>query len=353
MKIVALGLMSGTSVDGLDIALCEFIKNDNKWTFEVIKTKAVEYDTNMQGLLLNASQLNPDDLKLADAEFAMFSAKEIADFIKDVDIKIDLIASHGHTVFHRPEELYTLQIGDGEIIANECGLIVVSDFRTKDVALGGQGAPLVPIGDWHLFPEFSACLNLGGFSNVSFDANNGDRLAYDISPVNIVLNEIVRKLGKDYDDKGSLAKSGKIIPELFENLNSLDYYKKNLPKSLSREWVDEIFMPIVNQYEAYEIVDVLNTLVLHFAQIIADELKSHVSVLVTGGGAYNDFLIEQIQEKSKAELVIPNKQLIEFKEAIIFAFLGTLRFLGENNVLSSVTGATQDSCSGVINYPSE
>lgn len=349
--IKVIGLMSGTSVDGLDVALCEFYYSMGKWSYKLMKTQSVGYGNSLRQSLLNASNLSGEKLVVLDAEFASFIGNVVLEFVKKCDVKVDLIASHGHTVFHKPENSYTKQIGNGEIISKVCGIPVVSDFRTGDVALGGQGAPLVPIGDMLLFADYDACLNLGGFSNISFKTVSGERIAYDISPVNIVLNELVRELGCEFDDKGSIARSGKVIEELLIELNSIEFYKEKHPKSLSREWVELTIYPILDKYREYSIPDLLRTFTEHFAFIVSNELSAHKNVLITGGGAYNDYFIELVRKATNSDMVIPNSELIEFKEAIIFAFLGALRWFGHDNVLSSVTGAKRNSCSGVISLP--
>ncbi len=349
--IKVVGLMSGTSVDGLDVALCEFYYSMGKWSYKVLKTQLVSYDISLRQSLLNASNLSGERLIILDAEFARFIGGVVLEFVNNCVVQVDLIASHGHTVFHKPKDSYTKQIGNGEIISKICGIPIVSDFRTGDVALGGQGAPLVPIGDMLLFSDYDACLNLGGFSNISFKTVSNDRIAYDISPVNIVLNELVRELNLEFDDKGEIARSGKLIEDLLMELNSIGFYKEKHPKSLSREWVELTIYPILDKYRENSIPDLLRTFTEHFAYIVANELNPDESVLITGGGAYNDYFIELVRKSSNANIIIPQKELIEFKEAVIFAFLGALRWFGEDNILSSVTGASRDSCSGVISLP--
>lgn len=344
--------MSGTSVDGLDIALCRFSKSVTDWQFEILKCQSVSYSEKMRNNLLNSFLLSGVELKKLELEFSEFCAEKINVFKSDLNFEIDLIASHGHTVFHQPENKITMQIGSGEIIAKLCGLMVISDFRSGDVALGGQGAPLVPVGDELLFGKYDSCLNLGGFSNISYRDGFGKRVAFDISPVNIVLNELTNKKGLLFDDKGKLAASGKMIINLFKRLEEISYYKKIQPKSLSREWIDINIKPLLNDYSDSPIEDLLATFTIHTAKRIANEIKNKKNVLVTGGGAYNDFLISKIKENTYSEIFIPQKELIDFKEAVVFAFLGLLRMRHEVNCLSSVTGAKTDSCCGVVSMPS-
>ncbi|MDZ7607548.1 MAG: anhydro-N-acetylmuramic acid kinase [Cyclobacteriaceae bacterium] len=261
----------------------------------------------------------------------------------------ELIVSHGHTIFHQPGIGLTLQIGDGYRIMKKTGIKTVCDLRSLDVALGGQGAPFVPIGDKLLFPQYDFCLNLGGFSNISTDID-GRRIAYDICPVNTVLNFLASRVGFDFDKDGEIARSGKPVESLLEILNNLPYYKLTPPKSLGIEWVNSYVLPLL---QGHEVADLMHTFCRHIAHQIAVSIPSgntKRSVLVTGGGAKNTFLIEMIKNEigKNAEVVIPDEQTVDFKEAIIFGFLGLLRALGQVNTLKSVTGASADSSGGII-----
>jgi anhydro-N-acetylmuramic acid kinase len=269
-------------------------------------------------------------------------------FTKGLPVKISLVASHGHTIFHRPSEKITFQLGDGYFIAAETKITTVSDFRTFDVALGGQGAPLVPVGDEHLFPNYDFCLNLGGFANVSY-SEYGKRIAFDICPVNFAINFLSNEAGKEFDKDGFLAMKGKTDKELLEKLNKLDFYKIPAPKSLGREWFENQIIPLISD-KNIKLEDRLRTFYEHVAIQISDALKreKQKSVLTTGGGALNKFLVQIIKEHSSNQYVIPGNEIIEFKEAIVFAFLGVLRIRNEINVFSSATGSRCDSCSGVI-----
>jgi anhydro-N-acetylmuramic acid kinase len=340
--------MSGTSLDGLDIALCEFNFEGNSTTFQLRDCKSVKYPVDLMEELRYAHSLSALQLRILEIKFTAFCAEQVICFISQTNLKPDFIASHGHTIFHQPDKKVTLQIGDGETLAKLTGITVVSDFRTGDVALGGQGAPLVPIGDELLFGSYDACLNLGGFSNVSFRDDDGKRVAYDISPVNIVLNELAALSGKEYDDRGLMAAGGTVCYEMLCQLDDLDFYSQSYPKSLGREWVEINVNPILSKFERLPLNDRIATFTVHSAKQIAKNLDGHKNVLVTGGGAYNDFLVSKIREYSNTEIIIPDKNLIEFKEALVFAFLGALRIKGQNNCLASVTGAKRDSCGGKI-----
>lgn len=345
-----IGVMSGTSLDGLDIVLCDY-KYKDKWSFEILKSETIKYTDEWKNRLSNAPVITGYDLSILHKDFGHFIGKSIQDFIKETNFSVDLIASHGHTVFHQPEKKLTLQIGDGHEIAAITNITTITDFRSLDVALGGQGAPLVPIGDKLLFNNYDFYVNLGGFANISFE-KKGQRLAYDICPVNIILNYLAKKLNHEFDKNGALGFLGKLDQELLNQLNNLEYYQKEHPKSLGKEWLIDIFIPILENSEI-SVKDKIRTVYEHIAQQITKAInkKTPSTSLFTGGGVYNKFLVNLIKQKTKSEIIIPDKSIIEFKEAIIFAFLGVLRYNNEINCLSSVTGAQRDSSGGIIHIP--
>ncbi|MDR3023385.1 anhydro-N-acetylmuramic acid kinase [Chryseobacterium sp.] len=346
MKALAIGLMSGTSLDGLDICLAEFEKQD-KWTFQILKAETIPYSEDWENKLRSSIHLSAEDLLELNSEYGFYLGQQVKEFIHKHQLEnISLIASHGHTIFHQPKRKFTLQIGDGRAIKLETGLPVVYDFRSQDVLMNGNGAPLVPIGDELLFSEYSACLNLGGFSNISLHSN-GKRIAFDIAPVNIVLNHLAQQINKSFDENGELAQKGEINEILLNDLNALDFYQHSHPKSLGIEWCHEYIFPALKNIE---ILDALATFTEHSAQQIADVINANniKDILITGGGAYNSFLIEKIRSKTQAEVIIPKKEIIDYKEALIFAFMGVLKINNEVNVLSSATGSSHDHCSGVI-----
>jgi len=336
--------MSGTSIDGLDLAICSFNKT-KEWNFKIEKCKTVKYTKNWKYILGNLHNSTIQNILKNDIIYAKLIAKEIKKFLKNENV--DFIASHGHTIFHQPEKKYTLQIGNGRTIANITRLKTITNFRNLDISLGGQGAPLVPVGDLKLFKNFKYCLNIGGIANISIKEKNKIK-AFDICPANIVLNKISRKLKLDFDNEGNLAMQGKIITKLFSKLNSLSYYNNKSPKSLSREWIEKNIDPLI--LERYNHKDVLHTLCEHMGKQIGQYLKED-KTLVTGGGAFNKYLIERLKNYSNSQIVLPNKKIINFKEAMIFAFLGVLKIRNQNNCLKSVTGAKQNSCGGEINNP--
>lgn len=348
-----IGVMSGTSLDGIDFVYIHFNKIFKSWSFSILKAETFSYNEKWRNTLNNAFNFNEQELEKLNENYTEFLAKQIQYFIeKNKIVEIDFICSHGHTILHQPENGFTLQIGNLPKISSSLKKTVVCDFRVQDVQLGGQGAPLVPIGDELLFSEYDYCLNLGGFSNISF-SSKGSRIAFDISPVNIVLNFFSEKIGLEYDKGGKLAESGKICENLLTELNSISFYKKSFPKSLGKEFIQEEILPTIEKYNL-SINDILRTFVEHIAIQITDVVKTNTKVLITGGGAYNSFLINQLKNLSpKVNWKIPNDNLIQFKEALIFGFLGILRLRNEINTLASVTGASENHSAGIIFLYSE
>lgn len=343
-----LGVMSGTSLDGLDIAYLK-IDSQTSYQFEILKAVTIPYNPDWKNTLKNGFHISGEALTKLDADYGIYLGNNLKKFITENNIEnLDFIASHGHTIYHNPSDNYTLQIGNGPYINTITGIKTICDFRTQDVALGGQGAPLVPIGDALLFSEYDYCLNLGGFSNISMNKNN-QRIAFDICPVNIVMNHYVNSLDLEYDENGEIASKGNIDPTLLNELNSLPFYNDSKPKSLGYEFILETIFPIINKYNL-EIKDILRTFVEHIAQQIAKKIASDSSkrMLITGGGAFNIFLIERLKEFTKTELIIPENSIIDYKEALVFALLGYLKDEEKNNCLKSVTGASKDHSSGII-----
>ena len=348
------GLMSGSSLDGIDLCCVHFYESEKQLKYRWIKGHTYPISPLLKKALQEASEEDKQLGSLLDQSFSQFALECLETFLKELDVKVDLISSHGHTVKHDPKNKITLQIGDGSYWAQQLNLPVIYDFRTEDVLLGGQGAPLVPIGDITLFKEYEYCLNLGGISNISYKRNNSV-IAYDISMCNTPLNELAQRLGKEYDKDGSIAESGQFIPDLFDELNDLDYFKLTAPKSLDKAWYYSQMQPLFDR-GSYATADFLNTCCEHIGYQIAQSINLSKSnsklskVLVTGGGTYNTFLISSIEKylDPSFKLVIPEPYLIEYKEAIIFALMGWLRVNSKINVLRSVTGATKDTCSGKI-----
>lgn len=350
-KYSIVGVMSGTSLDGIDLIYAEF-EFHKEWKHEIKAAETFPYSREWQEKLTQALHYTEEELSKLNEQYTRYLAEVISRFIKKNKITApDAVCSHGHTIKHEPKKNYTLQIGNLPQIATLTGERVVCDFRVQDVKLGGQGAPLVPIGDKLLFSEYDYCLNLGGFANISTEIN-GKRIAYDVCPVNTVLNFYSHKLGYEYDEDGKIAASGKLNEQLLEKLNSLTFYFQQPPKSLGIEWVNKEILPVLTSSKA-DIPSVLHTYSVHVAQQVARSIVNNAAskVLVTGGGTFNSFLLEQFRRRSGAQFVIPPKELIDFKEALIFGLLGVLKLRGEVNVLSSVTGAAKDHSSGTIFTP--
>lgn len=348
MQYKVIGVMSGTSLDGVDLVLMNLSFND-KWSFKMLYSETIPYPEKWFSVLKNLVKYDLHELKAIDEDYTNYLGAVIKEFITKNNIKaIDAVCSHGHTALHQPEKKLTYQIGNLPKLAKIINEIVVCDFRVQDVKLGGQGAPLVPIGDKLLFAEYDFCINLGGFANISTDIK-GERIAYDICPVNIVLNHYVGKLGFKYDNKGDIAKSGNLNKELLEKLNEQPFYNLNYPKSLGLEWVNTNIFPLIDTFKLSE-KDILKTFVEHIATQITKEInkKRKGKVLITGGGAYNSYLVQSLKFKTDHEIIIPNPQVVEFKEALIFGLLGVLKLTERVNCLKSVTGAIKNHSSGEI-----
>ena len=344
-----IGLMSGTSLDGLDIVYTQILKDEKDYDFKLIYSETIPYSLFWENKLRNAFTSSTKEIEELTITYGAYLGDTVTKFIKKHSIKnVDFIASHGHTVFHKPNEGYTLQIGDGATICNKTGIKVICDFRTQDVKLGGQGAPLVPIGDQLLFSKFDYCLNLGGFANISFEKEQ-QRIAFDICPVNIVMNYYCKKIGLDFDEGGEIAKKGALHLDLLNELNSLQFYTAAIPKSLGFEFVESIVFPIIDSYNL-KVETILRTFITHIVNQISVCLnnKEDSKLLITGGGAFNTFFIDELKKAVKNKIIIPDNTIVNYKEALIFALLGVLKDENKVNCLSSVTGAERDHSSGKI-----
>lgn len=350
--MVVVGLMSGTSLDGLDLCAVRFTENASTFKWELLASTTLPYTNGLLYQLSNAFYLKAEDLIALHSTYGYFLGEKVKEFLNEHNISADIISSHGHTIFHNPTEAYTFQLGHGACIAAECGLPVVSDFRMSDVAYMGQGAPLVPKGDQQLFSDYNVCLNLGGFANISIRDENQVLTSFDVAPCNIVLNEWSKLLGVEYDEGGKLAADGSFLPSLCSNLDALPFYGISGPKSLGREWYQTEFKPLLRS-EGGSPQDILHTCILHLTYQLKKVTRGLTGkMLVTGGGAHNTFLMDSIKKHLDLEVVVPEKQIVDFKEALIFAYLGWLRWNGKSNALASVTGAVKDVCCGAIHLPS-
>lgn len=352
-QIQAVGLMSGTSLDGLDVCCVTFRREEGRWTYHIDAARGYTYPDDLrQALGSGAQQMSALDFVTLHSAYGKFLGERVNDFLHEYDLHPDLIASHGHTVFHEPQKRIMFQIGDGAAIAAETGIPTVSDFRRLDIMLGGQGAPLVPVGDRLLFADYDFCLNIGGFSNISFE-RDGQRVAFDVSPANYVINHYCRRRGLEFDRDGLLARSGTICPTLLEQLNGLDFYRQEGPKSLGREWVEQQVYPMLDASDL-GLEDLLRTFYEHVAHQVARVVEAIPAeererrMLVTGGGAYNLFLTERMAALCPCRLVVPDGLTVEYKEALIFAFLGALYMADEPGCLASVTGARRDNIGGML-----
>lgn len=352
-----IGLMSGSSLDGLDIAFTEFHENAGKWSYEIIKADCYSYSADWIQRLQNATTLSALDYLLLHVKYGHYVGKQVNRFIDEngLHYQVALIASHGHTTFHLPAKKMTAQLGDGAAIAAETKLPVVTDLRALDVALGGEGAPIVPIGEKLLMSDYDYFLNLGGIANISVNAEK--YIAFDICAANRVLNMLANQTGKEFDEGGNLAASGKNDTDVLAKLNMLDYYKQRYPKSLANDFGTDTVFPMLQQ-SGLSVPDALRTYTEHIVLQIKNSLQSfekskpgNRKLLVTGGGALNTFLIDRLKQELQVlniEVVVPEKTLVNYKEAMIMAFIGVLRWRQEYNIVSSVTGATRDSIGGAL-----
>lgn len=347
MKFNVIGVMSGTSLDGLDLALCRFEKKE-KWTFEILKATTLCYYNLLKSKLKESLQLSAIEYITLHKDYGEFIGNSIKDFANSNEY--NFVASHGHTSIHFPQQNLNFQLGNGASIAAKIHKPVICDFRSLDIALNGQGAPLVPIGDKLLFKGYDAFLNIGGFANISFPKHN-KVLAYDICSANFALNYLSKKLGLEYDRNGEIGRNSTKNESLLDVLQNIKYYGQNPPKSLSDHWFYREFLTIIDSFEI-SIESKIATVYEHISNQIANELdKNNVEkVLVTGGGAHNTHLIRRIMHKTKADVIVPEKTIVDYKEALVFAFLGVLRWIKEPNCLASVTGAEIDNVGGAVHY---
>ncbi len=362
-----IGLMSGSSLDGLDICYAHLQEISGKWNYEIVHANCYPYSSEWQKRLSNATQLSARDYLLLHSDYGHYIGKEVNRFIseKKIEYQVQLIGSHGHTTFHMPPQKMTAQLGDGAAIAAETGINTVTDLRALDVALNGQGAPIVPIGERLLLPGFDYFLNLGGIANLSANITGLDNLpskiAFDVSPANRVLNLLVAQDGDEFDEGGRKASQGNVDQKLLDQLNSYDYYEQPFPKSLANDFGTEIIYPAIKN-SGLEVRDALRTMVEHIVFQIKQSIDKvrkiqnagsdvQSNLLITGGGAFNDFVVERLRQELQSinvEVVVAEKNLVQYKEALIMGLIGVLRWREENNLLGSVTGARRDSIGGAV-----
>ncbi len=359
MQYRVIGLMSGSSLDGLDIAFVQFEETAGKWQFELIESACIPYPPHWKQKLASLTTVSAKDYLLLHTEYGHYLGKSVNDFLEEKNLayQVQLIASHGHTSFHLPALHMTAQLGDGAAIAAITGIRTITDFRSVDIALGGQGAPVVPIGEKLLFPEFDLYLNIGGIANIS--VNSSSFIGFDVCPANRVLNLLASDTPKGFDENGSLAESGWLNEDLFSVLNAFPYYQLRYPKSLSNDFgIYELF-PLFEK-TGLSVPDALRTYSQHIVFQVSKSIrelkktitgKEHLRLLITGGGAHNRFLIKSLQEEilpDGVECVVPDKNLVDYKEALVIALMGALRWREDINVMHSVTGASKDSINGAV-----
>lgn len=357
MVYKVIGLMSGSSLDGLDIAHVQLEEVRGKWSYQLLHTACIPYTDAWLASLQHAANISVSDFLKLNTSYGGYLGEKVNEFIaaNAIEHQVHFIASHGHTVFHEPGNKTTFQLGDGASIAAVTKLPVISDLRSLDVALGGQGAPIVPVGDKLLFSDHDYLLNIGGIANITV-YENGNPVAFDICPANQILNNLASREGKLMDENGELAAAGKLLPALLDDLNDALYYNLLPPKSLSNEAAQDMIFPKLSQ-SAHSVADMLHTMCVHIARQIAAAVrqsphgKEMASLVATGGGAFNTFLMDQIKNELaplNVNVVVPEADVVKFKEALVMALIGTLRWREEINVLSSVTGAVKDSCGGAL-----
>jgi anhydro-N-acetylmuramic acid kinase len=357
MVYKVLGLMSGSSLDGLDIAYCHLEETGGVWKYQIMNSACITLPEDFKTKFVNINSTSIHEYLTLDSAFGKWQGVQINEFIinNNLEHKVDLIASHGHTTLHNPAQGYSAQIGCGAQMAAATGIVVINNLRSVDVALGGQGAPIVPIAEQLLFKDYNAFLNIGGISNISI-ANENNIIAFDVCPANRVLNYLSNIISLQYDANGAEAAKGNVHQQLLNELNALQFYQKQAPKSLSNEFGTAIILPIFEKYNC-SIQDKLRTACEHIAiQIVAaievnNINKTPLKMLITGGGAFNTFLINLIKDKCakhNCEIAIPDAETINYKEALAMALIGALRWREENNVLASVTGASRNSIGGAL-----
>ena len=349
--------MSGSSLDGLDIVHVQLDEVRGQWSYEILHADCIPYNEKWEHDLREAANVNVSDFLKLNTTYGRYLGEKINEFIAKHELshQVHFIASHGHTVFHEPANHTTCQIGDGAAIAAVTGLPVISDLRALDVALGGQGAPIVPIGDKLLFGNYDYLLNIGGIANITVQ-HEGSLIAFDVCPANQILNALAQMEGRDMDENGAMASVGTLLPGLLEELNEVAYYKQKPPKSLSNDAAMDMVFPKLLESKNNN-YDLLHTATIHIAQQVAAAIKHYphgkeqATLLVTGGGAFNTFLIVELQKALapyNITVVVPDANVVKFKEALVMALIGTLRWREEVNVLSSVTGASRDSVGGAL-----
>ena len=354
-----IGMMSGTSLDGVDLAYCEFSLDDGEWSYRLLRAETIPLSEKWKARLAHLDQVDARTYARTHVYWGRELGLMARFFISRYGLDPQFVACHGQTIFHEPDKNYTAQIGDGETMVAFLNCPLVTNLRNKDVALGGQGAPLVPFGERMLWPEAKWFLNLGGIANLSRISANGDSLAYDVTAANMALNWLARNLDppRYFDRDGEVAASGSLDPELLARLNGLPYFDAPPPKSLGTEWFEAAVLPLLRD-DSIPVADRMHTYVHHLTGQVARDMERFGAqggaLLVTGGGAHNTFLMQELRTAlSPLGVEVPHleAEVIDQKEAIVFAFLGLQVLLGQTNTLAGVTGASQTVTGGSIHLP--
>lgn len=358
-----LGVMSGSSMDGLDLAFIRLNTEVGKpgllsASYELLHGATMPIPEELLNQLKYSSKLDALSLLTLDQDFGSWAGKAIDTAIKQTSFSPSLIGFHGHTVFHFPDRKVSFQLGHGAVLSAYTQLPVVTDFRSQDMALGGQGAPMVSIAEKWLWPDYSGFLNLGGICNITLKKTKEAYESADIWVCNQILNHLAREVGHSYDDRGLIAAKGLPIDELIEALLLAEWFEKKAPKSLDNSYLYEEVIPLFNKYRDYSTGDKLHSAVIVIAKAIANHVNAvyhseaiQGGIMLTGGGALNDFLVEKIRAELTCDIFLPDLETIQFKEAIMVAFAGWLRWRGLPNFIKEATGAKSDAIGGVLHIP--
>jgi len=345
--MIIAGVMSGSSLDGLDIAIVHFSPNSD---WQLLWSYDIPYTPEWVSRLKNYHLLSSTEYVSLKFDFSRYIGELVGDALGDYSGNVDYVSFHGHTLLHLPEKGITEQIGNGGVLAAILNIPTITDFRTQDVTKGGVGTPLAPLVELNLFKGHDYYLNLGGIANITKLIDAAKLMAYDVCPCNQVLNYFSNQMGKDYDEGGEIARSGTINKNLIDYLNSIPYFDQNPPKSLDNNW---IMNEVIPNFPAGKIEDTLHTFCNWVAECIANEVEESKasSLMVSGGGAHNTYFMECLTSRlssKNCELHLPSKEIIDFKEAILMSLMAYKYINGESNVLCSVTGASSDSIGGAL-----
>ena len=361
-SVRALGLMSGTSLDGVDIAL---IKTDGIDVYDFGRAYTVPYDDSLREQIRSILGLKPDTeqnaakISLVENLLTAFHAEVVKDFLSAEDEPVDVIGFHGHTIHHEPENHYTHQIGDGQLLADLTGIKVVNRFRNADVCAGGQGAPLVPVYHAALCADMEkpvAVLNIGGVSNITWIGSTGEMLAFDTGPGNAPVNDwVLKHAGMHMDYNGKLAISGKVNEPILSVLMKHKYFAKYPPKSIDRN----IFNEKLEHLEGLSLEDGAATATAFTAEAVAYSISFFLpeppkKLIISGGGANNPTMVRFIRRRLPDIEVTTGREIgwnCEAMEAQAFAYLAVRRLAGLPITFPTTTGVSEPLPGGEIHTP--